>query len=366
MQINGQHFRSIAWDAAQQGVRLINQRRLPFTLEWLTLRSEAEVATAICDMTVRGAPLIGISAVFGLVLALHTDASDAALEAAVQRLLSTRPTAVNLRHCLERALAHLRPLSAAQRPQAALEFAQQLADEDVQLCAAIGSHGLTLIEAAWAQRRQPGVLNILTHCNAGWLATVDWGTALAPIYRAHDHGIAVHVWVDETRPRNQGALLTALELGWHGVPHTVISDNAGGHLMQHDQVDLCLVGTDRVTARGDTANKIGTYLKALAAADNGIGFHVALPTPTLDWRIADGLRDIPIEERNADEVRYVSGTDDEGVLRRVRATAPGSGAANPAFDVTPARLVTSFITEHGIFKPTQLEQLLNLQQHQAL
>ena len=357
MKINGHSFRSITWDGAQHGVRLMNQRRLPFALEWLTLRSEAEVTAAICDMTVRGAPLIGISASFGLVLALRQDASDAALEAAVQRLLATRPTAVNLRHCMERALAALRPLPTAQRAAAALALAQQLADEDVQLCAAIGAHGVTLIEAAWQRRRQPKVLNILTHCNAGWLATVDWGTALAPIYQAHDKGIPVHVWVDETRPRNQGALLTALELGWHGVPHTVISDNAGGHLMQHDQVDLCLVGADRVTARGDTANKIGTYLKALAAADNGVGFHVALPTPTIDWHIDDGLRDIPIEERNPEEVLHVTGTDAHGVLHSVRTVAAGSQAANPAFDVTPARLVTSFITEHGIFTPEQLGRL---------
>ncbi len=360
MKIQGRHYRSIWWDSEGVGVRVINQRLLPFSFETPLLQTVAQVETAIRDMTVRGAPLIGVAAAFGLALALRADVADAALEAAALRLLATRPTAVNLRHAIERALQLLRPTPAALRPVTALDFAVQLADEDVALCQAIGQQGLTLIEAAWAARRHPEVVNILTHCNAGWLATVDWGTALAPIYRAHDQGIPVHVWVDETRPRNQGALLTALELGWHGVPYTVVSDNAGGHLMQRGAVDLCLVGADRVSARGDTANKIGTYLKALAAHDNGVGFHAALPTPTLDWRIADGLADIPIEERAADEVLQVQGPNGAGVLHSVRVAAPGSAAANPAFDVTPARLVTSFITERGIFGPQDLPRLQGL------
>ncbi|MDR7307424.1 S-methyl-5-thioribose-1-phosphate isomerase [Rhodoferax saidenbachensis] len=357
MKIHGTHYRSIWWDAAADGVRVINQLALPFALDTVLIRSADQAAHAIRTMTVRGAPLIGITAAYGLALALRHDASDPALEQTAHGLLATRPTAVNLRYAIEVALAQLRPLSPAQRATAALEIAAQLADEDVALCHAIGQHGLPLIEAAWANRGTRERVNILTHCNAGWLATVDWGTALAPIYAAHDQGIPVHVWVDETRPRNQGALLTALELGWHGVPHTVVADNAGGHLMQRGDVGLCLVGADRVTTRGDTANKIGTYLKALAAFDNGVGFHVALPSPTIDWRMDDGLREIPIEERSGDEVLTVQGLDAQNTLRSVRVAAPGSPAANPAFDVTPARLVTSFVTERGVLEPHALHTL---------
>lgn len=367
MKIHGTPYRSIWWDAAAGGARVINQLALPFALETLLIDSAQAAAAAIRTMAVRGAPLIGVTGAYGLALALRADASDDALEQSARDLLGTRPTAVNLRYAIEHALARLRPLGAAQRPAAALETAAQLADEDVALCRAIGQHGLPLIEAAWQQRRDRpagrGVVKILTHCNAGWLATVDWGTALAPIYAAHDAGIPVHVWVDETRPRNQGALLTALELGWHGVPHTVVADNAGGHLMQRGDVDLCLVGADRVTRRGDTANKIGTYLKALAAADNGIGFHVALPTPTIDWRMDDGLAEIPIEERSAHEVLQVQGLDAEGVMRTVQVAASGSPAANPAFDVTPARLVTSFVTEHGVVRAPELGTLLQRKTH---
>jgi methylthioribose-1-phosphate isomerase len=357
MRIHGTHYRSIWWDAEADGVRVINQLALPFAFDTLLITSQEAAAQAIRKMAVRGAPLIGITAAYGLALALRVDASDTALAQSANALLATRPTAVNLRYAIESALIGLRPLSTAQRPAAALEIAAQLADEDVALCHAIGRHGLPLIEAAWTRRGRGDAVNILTHCNAGWLATVDWGTALAPIYAAHDQGIPVHVWVDETRPRNQGALLTALELGWHGVPHTVVADNAGGHLMQRGDVDLCIVGADRVTTRGDTANKIGTYLKALAAFDNGVAFHVALPSPSIDWRMDDGLRGIPIEERSADEVLQVQGLDVDNVLRTVRVAAPGSPAANPAFDVTPARLVTSFVTEHGVVEPHRLNTL---------
>jgi methylthioribose-1-phosphate isomerase len=351
MKIHGTPYRSIWWDAAEHGVRVINQLKLPFAFETVLIQSTDQAAVAIRNMTVRGAPLIGLTAVYGLALALHQEAGDEHLEQTAEMLLHTRPTAVNLRYAIEAALLRLRPLTPARRPAAALEIAAQLVEEDVALCHAIGQHGLKLFESAWAGKGKKGRLNILTHCNAGWLATVDWGTALAPIYAAHDLGIPVHVWVDETRPRNQGSLLTALELGWHGVPHTIVVDNAGGHLMQRGEVDLCIVGADRVTTRGDTANKIGTYLKALAARDNGVDFFVALPSPTIDWRMADGLREIPIEERSADEVLQVQG---------VQTAAPGSPAANPAFDVTPARLVTSFITELGVFAPDQLQTLQSL------
>ena len=354
MKIHGTHYHSIWWDAAERGVRVINQLALPFAFETVLIHNAEEAAHAIRSMLVRGAPLIGITAAYGLALALQNDASDATLEHTAVALLKTRPTAVNLAFAINQQLTQLRTLAVTQRPAAALEIAHQLAQDDVALCHAIGQHGLALIESAWRASVNKGRVNILTHCNAGWLATVDWGTALAPIYAAHDAGIPVHVWVDETRPRNQGALLTALELGWHGVPHQVIVDNAGGHLMQRGAVDLCLVGADRVTARGDTANKIGTYLKALAARDNGVGFYVALPSPTIDWGMQDGLREIPIEERSADEVLTVQ---DPQTRLPVRVVAPGSDAANPAFDVTPAHLITGFITEHGLRTPTQLASL---------
>ena len=363
MKIHGTAYRSIWWDAAGNGVRVINQLALPLRFETLLIRNALQAAQAIRTMAVRGAPLIGITAAYGLALSLDEDASDLSLESTAQALLDTRPTAVNLRYALETALDGLRPLQPSQRARAAREIADQLAEEDVALCHAIGQHGLPLIEAAWQRRGRQGTVQILTHCNAGWLATVDWGTALAPIYAAHDQGIPVHVWVDETRPRNQGALLTALELGWHGVPHTVVVDNAGGHLMQRGDVDLCLVGADRVSPYGDTANKIGTYLKALAAHDNGVGFHVALPSPTIDWRLDEGLHGIPIEERSGDEVLTVQGLDADNVQHTVRVVAPSSSAANPAFDVTPARLVTSFITEHGVVAPSQLSSLQPLVSH---
>ena len=347
MNIAGTHYRSVWVDPGDGwSVHILDQTRLPWQVEILRLTEEAQAAHAIRSMQTRGAPLIGAVAAYGMALAMRADASDAALAGAVARLGATRPTAVNLRWALERMQAALAPRPAPARAAAAYAEAAAIADDDVETCRRIGQHGLPLIEAIAA--RKPGQpVNILTHCNAGWLATVDYGTATSPIYLAHDAGIPVHVWVDETRPRNQGAALTAFELGAHGVAHTVIADNAGGHLMQHGRVDLVIVGTDRVTRSGDVANKIGTYLKALAAHDNGVPFWVALPHSTIDWRIADGVAEIPIEERAAAEVTDLTGRTADGRLETVRVVAAGSPAANPAFDVTPARLVTGLITERG-------------------
>jgi methylthioribose-1-phosphate isomerase len=342
MKIDGKPYRTIWRDG--DGVAIIDQTRLPHEFATLRMTTMEAAAHAIRAMQVRGAPLIGATAAYGLCLALARDTSDAALEAAYRTLLATRPTAVNLRWALDDMAAALRPLKPAQRAEAAWNRAAEICDEDVALCEAIGRNGLPLIEKVTTRP-----VNILTHCNAGWLACVDWGTALAPIYMAHDKGIPVHVWVDETRPRNQGASLTAWELGRHGVPHTVIVDNAGGHLMQRGRVDLCIVGTDRTTATGDVANKIGTYLKALAAHDTGVPFYVALPGPTIDWTMDDGFA-IPIEERAAEEVTRLGG---------VSIVPEGSKAANPGFDVTPARLVTALITERGI-APATREGLLSL------
>jgi methylthioribose-1-phosphate isomerase len=307
-----------------------------------------DFAVAIKDLKVRGAPLIGVTAAYGLAIALRDDASDSHLAAASAKLLATRPTAVNLAWALDVMRAALAPLPTAARAEAAFAKAGELADADVAICEAIGLNGLALIEKIAA--RKPRV-NILTHCNAGWLATVDWGTATAPIYKAQDAGIDLHVYVDETRPRNQGASLTAWELSQQGISHQVIVDNAGGHIMQHGGIDLVIVGTDRTTATGDVCNKIGTYLKALAAKDNDIPFYVAAPSSSIDFAIADGVRDIPIEERSAREVTHMRGRTDDGRLETVRVVPDGSGAANPAFDVTPARLVTGLITERGIIAP---------------
>ena len=352
-------------DGRAQFVEIIDQTRLPHELVVARLARLDDAARAIRDMQVRGAPLIGATAAYGMALAIAEDPSDDGIERAATTLAATRPTAVNLAWALgemRRAIAALAP---ERRLAAALARAGAIAEEDVAINRAIGDHGLPLIEAAFrakAGRAKGGHdrAQILTHCNAGWLATVDWGTALAPIYRAHDQGIPVHVWVDETRPRNQGASLTAWELGQHGVPHTVIADNAGGHLMQHGEVDLCIVGTDRTTATGDVANKIGTYLKALAAHDNGVPFYVALPSPTIDWEIEDGAQ-IPIERRSAREVTHIAGWTEAGDRKRVevRLTPADSPAANFAFDVTPARLVTALITERGVC-PASREGLLGL------
>jgi methylthioribose-1-phosphate isomerase len=347
MRINGVAYRSI-WVDPDDGwsVRIIDQTRLPWSLEVVRLTTLDEAAHAIRAMRVRGAPLIGATAAYGLCLALRADPSTEAMERAAEALAATRPTAVNLRWALERMLTRLRNTEVRARVAAAYAEAASIADEDAACNEAIGRHGLPLIQEI-AGRKPAAPVNVLTHCNAGWLATVDWGTALAPIYKAHDAGIPVHVWVDETRPRNQGAALTAFELGKHGVVHTVIADNAGGHLMQRGQVDLAIVGADRVTRAGDAANKIGTYLKALAARDNGVPFWVAVPSSTIDWTLADGLADIPIEERAAAEVTDITGRAPDGTIATLRVTAEGSPAANPAFDVTPARLVSGLITERG-------------------
>jgi methylthioribose-1-phosphate isomerase len=356
MKIDGRPYRTIWRDEDGWSVRVIDQTRLPFAFETLRLASVDDAADAIRRMVVRGAPLIGATAAYGVALALRADSADDALDQALALLGATRPTAVNLHWALERMRRALAPLPAGRRVEAAYAEAAAICDEDVALCRAIGEHGLRIIREAAAGKPAGQVVNILTHCNAGWLATVDWGTALAPIYLAHDVGIAVHVFVDETRPRNQGAALTAYELGAHGVPHTVIVDNAGGHLMQRGQVDMVIVGTDRTTATGDVANKIGTYLKALAAQDNGVPFYVALPSPTIDWTLRDGIREIPIEERSAREVTHLLGRSGSGESGFFQVTAPGSPAANPAFDVTPARLVTALITERGV-APASFEGL---------
>ena len=345
MKVDGVAYRGVWVDPADGwSVRIFDQTRLPWALDILRLADRDQAAHAIKSMQTRGAPLIGAVAAYGLCLALRADSSAEAMERDAALLAETRPTAINLRWALDRMLGRLRPIAPSERVAVAYAEAAAIANEDAAQNEAIGDHGLPLIqEAARSGRR----VNVLTHCNAGWLACVDWGTALAPIYKAHDSGIDLHVWVDETRPRNQGAALTAWELGKHGVPHTVIADNAGGHLMQHGQVDLVIVGTDRVTRSGDVANKIGTYLKALAARDNNVPFWVALPSTTIDWTVSDGLREIPIEERAQSEVTDITGRLPGGSIATVRVAAGGSPAANPAFDVTPARLVTGLITERG-------------------
>ncbi|HUD62767.1 MAG TPA: S-methyl-5-thioribose-1-phosphate isomerase [Acetobacteraceae bacterium] len=347
MRIDGVPYRSI-WVDPDDGrsIRIIDQTKLPWALEIVRLTDVAQAALAIRSMQVRGAPLIGATAAYGLCLGVRQDPSSVAMERDAALLAATRPTAINLRWALERMLTRLRNTQAVERERVAYEEAAAIADEDVAQNEAIGRHGLPLIEHAAARRPEKRV-NILTHCNAGWLATVDWGTALAPIYLAHDAGIDLHVWVDETRPRNQGAALTAWELGRHGVAHTVVADNAGGHLMQHGEVDLVIVGTDRTTRRGDVANKIGTYLKALAAHDNDVPFWVALPSSTIDWTVSDGIAEIPIEQRSAAEVTDVTGRTADGTIATVRVAPADSAAANPAFDVTPARLITGLITERG-------------------
>jgi len=346
MRIDGQDFRTIWLSADGDGVEVIDQTRLPHRFEIVSLKTAEQAAAAIRDMTVRGAPLIGVTAAFGVALAMAADASDGSLERAGTLLAAARPTAVNLRWAVERMRARLAGLPSGERAAAARAEALRMADEDVAICEAIGELGAGLIRKA----ARPGKarIDILTHCNAGWLCAVDWGTALAPIYKAHRQGLPVHVWVDETRPRNQGASLTAWELAKEGVPHTVIADNTGGHLMQHGEVDLCIVGSDRTTRAGDVCNKIGTYLKALAAFDNRTPFYVALPSSTIDWRIEDGVREIPIEQRSAREVTHISGMTEDGRIETVRLTPEGSAAANYGFDVTPARLITGLITERGV------------------
>ena len=348
MNIDGTPYRTIWLSDDGWTVEIIDQTRLPHRFEIVSLTSLEEAAHAIRAMLVRGAPLIGAMAAYGMALAMREEPSDAGLEEASRELMATRPTAVNLRWAIDDMMARLRNQPSDVRADIAYARAAEVCDEDVAICSAIGDHGLALIQEAFDNASGGGPVNILTHCNAGWLATVDWGTALAPIYKAHDLGIPVHVWADETRPRNQGAALTAWELGRHGVSHAVIADNAGGHLMQHNLVDLCITGTDRTTAAGDVANKIGTYLKALAARDNEVPFYVALPSPTIDWTISDGVRDIPIEERDGTEVTHISGKSSTGEVISVQLTPDGSSAGNYAFDVTPSRLVSGLITERGV------------------
>ncbi len=348
MKVNGRHYRPIWLNEDGWSVEIIDQTKLPHAFTTVTLTTVEDAARAIREMLVRGAPLIGATAAYGMCLALRADASDEAADAAHKMLMASRPTAVNLRWALDELRAATRNRPRRGRVAAAYERAAAICDEDVASCAAIGRHGLELIREIHARKPAGEPVRVLTHCNAGWLATVDWGTATAPIYQAHDAGIPVHVWADETRPRNQGAFGAAWELLNHGVDHAVVADNAGGHLMQHGLVDLCLVGTDRTTASGDVANKIGTYLKALAAWDNDVPFYVALPSTTIDWTIVDGIAEIPIEERPGEEVTHIAGRSDDGAVRRVRLTPDGSPAANYAFDVTPARLVTGLITERGI------------------
>ncbi len=348
MKVDGTPYRSI-WPAANgQDAEIIDQTRLPHEFVTTSLKTLDDAARAIKDMWVRGAPLIGATAAYGMALAIRDDASDSRIAEAYDVLYATRPTAVNLRWALDDMRPRLLVLPESERRAAAWQRAAEICDEDVGINSGIGDHGLPLIEAAWERKGRSGTVNVLTHCNAGWLATVDWGTATSPIYKAFEKGIPVHVWVDETRPRNQGAGLTAWELNHHGVPHTVIVDNVGGHLMQHGQVDLCITGTDRTTAHGDVCNKIGTYLKALAAHDNGVPFYVALPSPTIDWTIGDGVREVPIEQRDATEVSQVYGRTPDGRLTTVQIVPDGSACANYAFDVTPSRLVTGLITERGV------------------
>jgi methylthioribose-1-phosphate isomerase len=350
MNVNGTAYRSIWLNDDGHSVDIIDQTLLPHEFSVRTMGSAGQAAEAISAMRVRGAPLIGATAAYGMALASREGAGDEQLECARDMLLATRPTAVNLRWALERVMERLQPLQPGDRTAAAYGLAAEICDEDVAINYRIGEHGLGLIRDLWARGRAGGadVFHILTHCNAGWLATVDWGTALAPIYRAHDEGIPVHVWVDETRPRNQGAALTAWELAAHGVSHDLIVDNAGGHLMQAGQVDLCITGTDRTARNGDVCNKIGTYLKALAARDTGVPFFVALPGPTIDWDMADGVVGIPIEERDPEEVTRVGGRLPDGGLGAVQITPDGVSARNFAFDVTPARLVDGLITERGM------------------
>jgi methylthioribose-1-phosphate isomerase len=342
MHVSGKAYRTV-WMPDASTVRIIDQRRLPWAFELIDLRTVAEVAAAIKDMAVRGAGCIGATAGYGMVLAAQEAKSAADLQALAAQLVATRPTAVNLAWAVQRQSKAITEAGAA----AARETAERIADEDAEACAAIGRHGLGLIEACTA-RKGGGPVNVLTHCNAGWLAFVDYGSATGPIYAAHAAGVPVHVWVDETRPRNQGARLTAWELAQEGVPHTVIADNTGGHLMQHGQVDLVITGADRVTRSGDTANKIGTYLKALAAKDNGVPFYIALPSSTFDWAIRDGISEIPIEQRSPEELTVAEGLDANGREAAVRTLGPASPVANYGFDVTPARLISGLISERGI------------------
>jgi methylthioribose-1-phosphate isomerase len=357
MNIEGKHYRTIWSDGVS--VFVIDQTRLPHNFEVAAWHCVEDAAEGIRSMVVRGAPLIGAAAAYGIALAMKADPSDESLEQAYDLLFQSRPTAVNLRWALDRMSGLLKTLPPSERHDAAYREALSIADEDAENCSVLGEHGLILFRQIWDRLGRQRPLQVLTHCNAGWLATVDWGTALAPVYKAFDAGIPLHVWVDETRPRNQGASLTAWELSHHGVPHTLIADNTGGHLMQHGMVDLCIVGSDRTTAAGDVCNKIGTYLKALAAHENDVPFYVALPFSTIDWNLRDGLKEIPIEERSSEEVTRITGKTATGEVVTVMIAPEGSRAANFAFDVTPARYVTALITERGVC-PASAKELAQL------
>jgi methylthioribose-1-phosphate isomerase len=359
MRVQGRHYRTIWLAADGASVEIIDQTLLPHRFATSTLSSLSDAARAIGTMQVRGAPLIGAAAAYGVALAMRQEASDEALDRACDTLLKTRPTGVNLRWALEEMRGHLRNRPRGERVAAAYDRAAAICDDDVAINDAIGTHGLALLRGIADKKAHGGPLNVLTHCNAGWLATVDWGTALAPIYKAHDAGMDVHVWVDETRPRNQGMSLTAWELRQHGVKHTVIADSTGGHLMQGGMVDLCIVGSDRTTATGDVCNKIGTYMLSLAAKDNGVPFYVGLPSPTIDWTARDGVKEIPIEQRSGEELSRISGRLADGTVATVDLAPEGSVMANYAFDVTPSRLVTALVTERGVC-PATAEGLLAL------
>jgi methylthioribose-1-phosphate isomerase len=353
MKVGGKHTRSIWLEPDGATVGTIDQTLLPHRYATIGLTTLDDAARAISTMQLRGAPLIGAAAAYGVCLALRADASDEMLERAYATLIKTRPTAINLKWALDEMIAAVRNRPRGERVAAAYRRAAEICDEDVAINQAIGRHGLKLIEDIAANKKPAEPVNVLTHCNAGWLATVDVGTATAPIYTAHDKGMKLHVWVDETRPRNQGASLTAWELGQHGVPHTVVADNTGGHLMQHGMVDLVITGTDRVTARGDVCNKIGTYLKALAAKDNGVPFYIGAPSPSIDFTVSDGIAEIPIEQRGAEEQSTMTGRTADGRIETVTVIPDGSAVANYGFDVTPARLVTGFVTERGVLSATR-------------
>ena len=347
MKVKGAHYRSIWYDNSACEVKIIDQRWLPHDFRIVSLTNLNQFAVAIRDMWVRGAPLIGATAAYGVAISLSNDASDAGLKNTYDTLIKTRPTAINLKWALDRLIRVLKDVSEVDRASRALELAHQVAEEDVGINKKIGEHGLEIVKNIASKKPIGEPVRMLTHCNAGWPATVDWGTATSPMYHAHEAGIPIHIWVDETRPRNQGAM-TAWELESHGISNTYITDNAGGHLMQRGLVDMVIVGTDRTTAQGDVCNKIGTYLKALAAYDNNVPFYVALPSPTIDWTISDGVTEIPIEERASREVTHVFGHHEKNSIEEIRVTSEGISGGNPAFDVTPNRLVTGLITERGI------------------
>jgi methylthioribose-1-phosphate isomerase len=350
MEVLGEHYRTIWLNDDNWSVTVIDQTRLPHHFQLTHLSSLADAIDAISNMVVRGAPLIGATAAYGICLGLHADASLESLRNAAKGLKAARPTAVNLQRVVDDMTSLLSPLPEYERCKVAYSFAAELCDADVKTCYQIGTHGLAIIEDQWRKAKNEGLqrLNILTHCNAGWLATVDWGTALAPVYMAHNSGVPIHIWVDETRPRNQGSHLTAWELAQQGIPHTIIVDNAGGHLMQLGEVDLCIVGTDRTTRSGDVCNKIGTYLKALAAYDNDIPFYVAVPESSIDWQISDGLLEIPIEERDGREVSHIQGQAENGELQEISILGSESNISNYGFDVTPSHLVSGLISERGL------------------